>query len=234
MGISYLRNGTWADVSREERLFCAHLFVRARGNVLDFVTLLSATTNLKLSPQANWDVGYEVCFYRDIMAAGLARNVDAERKFSLKRTFDLCLFSDQHIVVIEAKAYEAFTSEQATYFERDLTDIPALLGQPVEVSLIALASSKYFAAFDRFGRGSALKPFGQARLTWLQLANHYHDQLFARADALYRGDPARLVEAETRSLIYPRRRPDELKQQLRDEIAQRQRVLAEIERESEG
>jgi hypothetical protein len=186
MGITYFGGKTWGEVSREERYFCAELCFSARENLVDFVTLLATSTKLDLDPNANWDLGYEVCLYRDIIARGLSASHRHDRKFSLKRTFDLCLFSDSHIVVIEAKAYESFTAKQAAHFESDLRDIPALLGRPVQVSLVALASSRYFAAFDKFGRSSALKPFKGARLTWAQLAIRYNNPAFDLAEGLYK------------------------------------------------
>ena len=41
MKFDYLNNNSWSDISREERLFCAHLYWRIRGDVMKFVEWLN-------------------------------------------------------------------------------------------------------------------------------------------------------------------------------------------------
>ncbi|MDQ3439304.1 MAG: hypothetical protein M3478_03020, partial [Planctomycetota bacterium] len=112
--------------------------------------------------------------------------------FSLKRTFDLCLFSEEVIVVIEAKAHQLFTAQQGMSFADDAQAIQRLIPSSPKVHLLALASSRYFEAFDAYGRAAALESFS-ARLTWKQLESEYHVPLFGRAESIYR--PERLIDS---------------------------------------
>src|SRR4051812_14610995 len=106
MGLSYFGHKTWAEITREERVFCAELYQVIRADPRRFTQFLNRVTDLVLIPEVFWDVGYEVCFYRDV----LDHRGEAKRGsgYSLKRTFDLCLFSEDVIVVIEAKAHQLF------------------------------------------------------------------------------------------------------------------------------
>ena len=109
MGLSYLEGRSWWEVSREERFFCAQLFhLVQQGGLVRFLSYLNARHDAGLVVDANWELAYEVCFYRDLwQSRGKKR-----RPFSKKRTFDLCLFSDETIVVIEAKAQQKFDDDQ--------------------------------------------------------------------------------------------------------------------------
>jgi hypothetical protein len=125
---------------------------------------------LYLSPYTNWEVGFEVCFFRDLILAH-EESVGEMKKngrgdfsgkmkkngrgdFSGKRTFDLCLFSDEELVIIEAKAHEGLTSDQCNVIKNDQEKIiklyKALEGlkgknsHPNHIKLVILASSYYF------------------------------------------------------------------------------------------
>lgn len=54
--------------------------------------------------------------------------------------------------------------------------------------VVALASTQYFANAARYGRPGTLTMF-DGRLTWLQLAEHYPDELLRQADGLYKLRP---------------------------------------------
>lgn len=185
-GLKWLNNRNWSEITRDERFFCAHLYNKILGHqsgVQGFVRVINEMCQLNLPVDANWELGYEVCFYRDVMFDDAAKY---DERLSLKRTFDLCLFSDNEIVIIEAKAYQAFDSKQTEEFVRDRECIKNILNIPVTVVLIPLASSHYKDTFDN----SPLKEsFGCELLTWGRLADVYENSdpksILARADIIY-------------------------------------------------
>jgi hypothetical protein len=77
----------------------------------------------------DWEVGYEVCFYRDILKLyghgvkekmeDLIAKIGPNAVNLIKRTFDLVLFSSDTIVIIEAKSAEGLTTEQFKEFKID-------------------------------------------------------------------------------------------------------------------
>lgn len=185
-GISWLGNRNWSEITRDERFFCAHLYNKVLAHedgVKGFVRLINETCHLNLPVDTNWELGYEVCFYRDVMFDDAAK---CDERLSLKRTFDLCLFSDNEVVIIEAKAYQAFDGKQTEEFVRDRECIRNILNIPVTVVLVPLASSHYKDTFDN----SPLKDrFGCELLTWKRLADVYENgdpkSTLARADMIY-------------------------------------------------
>ena len=148
----------WLDVSREERLFCAHLyeFLRKNGNCVKFLDSLDvASKEVEVSQDAlredNYEVGYEVCFYRDLSRAHYKRElVSKGGEFPPKRTFDFCLFGEKHIVIVEAKAHSRFNSKQLEWLGCEKKKIKRLFkklgveSQDVEIVIVCLASSKLF------------------------------------------------------------------------------------------
>jgi hypothetical protein len=113
MGLSYLKGLSWKDVTREERFFCAHLHnLMQQEGVSKFVSYLNNKHGTSLPVEANWEVAYEACFYRDLWHY---RGKEG-KPFSPKRTFDLCILSDVAINVIEAKSHQKFESEQLKHF----------------------------------------------------------------------------------------------------------------------
>ena len=106
MGLRYLKNNvSWSKVTREERFFCAHLYFLIKEEGLSkFVGYLSEVHNMSLPVDANWEAAYEACFYRDFWYHWDKKG----ELFSKKRTFDLCLLSDDMIIVIEAKSNQEF------------------------------------------------------------------------------------------------------------------------------
>ena len=109
MGLTYLNGNSWAQVSREERFFCAQLFNLIQSDdIKGFIQYLNSNHSLSLDECANWEIAYEVCFYRDLWQ----HRRRSGTLFSPKRTFDLCLFSDSAIIVIEAKAHQEFDANQ--------------------------------------------------------------------------------------------------------------------------
>jgi hypothetical protein len=184
MGISYLRDQPWSAWTREERYFCAILFGHAAKEPEAFATWMVEAAGLELNPEGVWDLGYEVCFYRDYLwQLGLSAR---QLGLPAKRTFDLCLFGERDLVVIEAKVCEPYGGAQNEDFARDKARIAGLPGlEGVNVQVVALASSQYFVNATRFGRPGTLAMF-DGRISWQQVAARYDDPLLRRADGMYR------------------------------------------------
>jgi hypothetical protein len=191
MAARYFGGKSWSEVTREERVFCAELYFHIRRDPDDFVRFLrslKSVSNLPESFGGPWDVGYEVCLYRDYLHC-FRRQDKGSGQWSLKRTLDLALFSDTGVIVIEAKAAEGFSSKQAKDLLKDRKAIPRLFRTEIPLHFIALASSRYFKAYDKYGKGPALKPF-DGRLYWRDCAEYFgNDRLLKRAEDIYPHEP---------------------------------------------
>lgn len=169
--LPYLHGRTWASITREERFFCAELYfvLRRLPTLRPFIAWLNAQGNAQQLPEDDlWDVGYEVCFYRDhIHAFGFGGTTsirdkvvpDTDLPFMVKRTYDLALFHSGHLVIIEAKAQQGWDRKQLDSLGRDRKDVKAMFkgkGQPeIEVHAILLAQKKHLAPMrDKQGVGS--------------------------------------------------------------------------------
>ncbi|MCB9190283.1 MAG: hypothetical protein H6602_01270 [Flavobacteriales bacterium] len=162
-------NKRWSEITRDERFFCAELYQTFKDDPYGLVALI--WDNNKLSkkigdkPKAGaWELGFEVCYYRDVIHFRSSRldnthpeSCDSIRKleitswdpsysgsktfFPMKRTFDLCLFSDEQLIVIEAKVQQGFNSDQLRSFEEDRKLIKALhREEEIDVKIIGLFS----------------------------------------------------------------------------------------------
>ena len=177
MPISYLKGHSWSDLTREERYYCYILYSYARVDAAEFARWLNQKCGLSLDLRSEWDLGLEVCFYRDYLWHQERRV--RETRFSPKRTFDLCLFGENDIVIIETKVDQPFDREQNAAFAADRTAIPQLLeSEKVRVSLIALASSKYLSSATHLDQFSGT-------LSWADVHQKYGDRLLKQADDLY-------------------------------------------------
>ena len=220
MPFSYLSNKNWVEITREERLFCSHLYHRIKDekDIKSFVDNLNTLkspinefkNNISLESKNHWEAGFEVCFYRDLLKErgigvkkdreSLLKSVGKESVDNLiKRTFDLALFSEDVIVIIEAKASQGISRKQFKEFEKDEELITKLfkhlhLKVPA-IRLIILASSSFFVSKSF----SSLKGVGRnliiekqkrneckvnALLSWEQMNDILPDKLFERAEAL--------------------------------------------------
>ncbi len=187
-GWDYLGGRLWSQITRDERFFCQHLFNLVKGNkkINEFVGHINELAKLEgdemLPTESDWEIGFEVCFYRDIWHHRKQDHI----LYSPKRTFDLCLFSKKHIVIIEAKAQQGFGSDatQLEAFKNDREEIEKLeLG--VQVLIIALASSKYVYQ-DGTRRKLPDGIFDGQAITWKDLYECYPDHPeLCRADAIY-------------------------------------------------
>ncbi len=155
MNPNYNKN-PWSEVTRDERFFCAELYQIINNNKHPFNQLL-AEKGIIDSVHTEYDIGYEVCFYRDFICKyGYEHNgkenhqiktiKDKEENliFPPKRTFDLCLFLKDEIIIIEAKAQQGFKTDQLDEFTEDRRHLKDLLNiEDKNIKIIGLFSSKY-------------------------------------------------------------------------------------------
>lgn len=174
-GLSWLDGKTWEQVTREERYFCAELFfaIRQDADARRFVQFLNGEAQRPIQGE-NWNPAYEVCFYRDI----------GKPKFSRKRTFDLALFSDDAIILIEAKAHQPFKRKQLKRLDGDRKKVAECTGVSEErIFLVGLVSSKY-------SPGTETQIHFDLMTTWRDLASRFADndrskRIFSRTDEIY-------------------------------------------------
>lgn len=189
MALRYLDGKTWAEVTREERVFCQHLYSRLlQRGAPRFVEYLNAHLGLEADVDANWELVYEACFYRDLWQ----HRGRMGELYSPKRTFDLGLLSDDHIIVVEAKAQQSFDADQVAVFLRDKAQLVAETGVG-RVSLVALGSS-------RCSVPAAIRDSFDGRvLTWHELSIWLDDDAFLRrADDIFEGaEPRRAAQPTT-------------------------------------
>jgi len=191
--IPYFHGHSWSALSREERFYSFTLYEHARVDPTDFARWVAETAEPKfdIAGEDEWDIGVEVCLYRDLLwhrGEKTAREIG----FSPKRTFDLCLFGARTIIIIEAKAFLGFESEQNKMFAEDARRIGKLPEmKDVKVILVALASSKYFKAMDKRGDRQTLELFNGI-ISWAATFEKYRDTLLLQAEELYRSKIHRL------------------------------------------
>jgi hypothetical protein len=188
--ISYLLDkknnyGTWKSITRDERFFCCELYHEISNNPKKFIDWLILKINAHSQKIINhnefWEVGFEVCFYRDFIFEIGEKSGNKSIKgstFSQKRTFDLCLFSENYLIIIEAKAYDGFDTEQLESFKNDRKDLKKLLHSKVpEILLIGLKSSRYNPKKETHD-------FFDGMISWMDLAEIYPNDNFLRADSV--------------------------------------------------
>ncbi len=192
MSIPYLNGKPWSCWTRDECYFCSVLYCYARKDPAEFAAWLIGRTGLRAKTDGAWDLGYEVCLYRDFLwhIGKSARS----RELPQKRTFDLCLFGTRAVIVIEAKVFERFESKQAESVAQDKKLIPCLPGfERVKVYAIALATSRYFGNAAKHGRPETLNVFDGC-LTWGQAAKKYPDARLDQAENMYKMKAGRMLD----------------------------------------
>ena len=175
VGFSYLSGKSWTEVTRDERFFCQHLFsLIKRDGPAKFLAYVNRQARMSLPLDVDWEPAYEACFYRDLRH--LRGKTDP--LYSPKRTFDLCLFAEHTILIIEAKAQQGFDTDQLTSFAADRGEVKKLTG--VAAYVVGLTSSACPVT------PGCEKVFDGPLLTWRDLASIYdEDALLLRADAIY-------------------------------------------------
>lgn len=177
--ISYLHNKNWIDFSREERLFCAHLYFDIKKNVKRFIEFLNLKNDsIKNDIHAEWEIAYEVCFYRDWLK-NINQSIKDKPDYPQKRTFDLCLFSENKIIIIEAKAQQGFQSTQNESFEKDIKIIQKMFAEfkpetKISIEYCFLGQSK------NVDKEYALDV--QYKISWKEIFELYNDSIYNRAD----------------------------------------------------
>lgn len=184
MGFSYLAGNKWEDITRDERLFCAHLFFAARNKIQPLLQLLLEKGAINAAEsENNWEIAYEVCFYRDYIfklgvngIKSIGRTLFSHLR---KRTFDLCLFSEKKMIIIEAKAQQRFGTKQLKYFTNDINQLKELIDHCPEIVLVGLASSRYSPKKET-------REIFHSLLNWKELSDLYQDPRFLQADNVFR------------------------------------------------
>lgn len=202
MSIPYLGAQSWADITREERTYCADVFSAAKDNIPRFIECINKCAGIRkqgiyFEPHDSWEIGFEVCFYRDLLRS-VGRSVYGSQ-FANKRTFDLCLFSPANLVIIEAKVTSRFDRRQGAQLERDPDAIRMAIrtchpkAAIPRITVLGLTSATYVNNLLRY---SEVQPrYLHGFLTWAQLSASYPEQpSFNRAERLYR----EMLAAQTR------------------------------------
>lgn len=184
MGLRYFGGKSWGEVTREERVFCAVLWQYLRQDPMPFLERLRQSVLPNLVTQGHWEAGFEVCLYRDVRKMqGLPMR---DSGFSQKRTFDIVLFGDTRIIIVEAKAQQGFEEKQAASFEIDADSVQRLLGATSpQVDLIALTGSQYSGSKRRDATSRGSRFFEGRIVTWNDVYTLYPDPFFSRADEIY-------------------------------------------------
>ena len=179
-----------------------------------FITQLNnLDRNIQLESNKEWDIGFEVCFYRDLLycygnkekpirVVNEKREKEGLPKFPEKRTFDLCLFSEDEILIIEAKAQQGLESEQCDTFKNDVENIKELFSEidiPMspEIKLVLIASSNYLKS-PSFKRENGIgkrfieenRDLVSGRVSWKSISTiteySYNKEIYERADNSYK------------------------------------------------
>lgn len=180
----------WLEITREERYFCAELFFEIKNDIKKFIRFLNAHTKLNLDEGQEWEIGYEVCFYRDYLF-DKGKGVKSST-YHDKRTFDLCLFSNTHIIVIEAKVDQSFYPKQLESLQNDVeNDIYSVLKLNKEDLTIQGA-----LLFSTYRRPTIAHNF--AEFDWDQLSKYYKDnKYFSIANQVPRKPKPKRIKAQS-------------------------------------
>ncbi|MBK9391751.1 MAG: hypothetical protein IPN68_16750 [Bacteroidetes bacterium] len=188
MPLHYFKDKSWKQITREERFFCAVLYFKIENRPKEFVEWLIKQKHCKLPidlTNSTWEVGYEVCLYRDWVKEYGWQGENSINKTDFralkKRTFDLCFFSEGNIILIEAKANCGYDRTQLPIFEKEKEQVAKLFGKEEdEIFLVSIHSSKYNP------KESTKKVFS-GYIHWNDLiSTEFHDDTFKRANECYR------------------------------------------------
>ena len=65
MQFEYLGGSRWSDLTRDERFFCQRLYEIVKSDSVEgFARHISQILFLGLPLGGEWEISYEVCFYR--------------------------------------------------------------------------------------------------------------------------------------------------------------------------
>ena len=198
MKISYFQknNGEqvkWDNITRDERYFCSELFHNLKSDQTSFLSLVKKGVNeekddkerldfLKNIETEKFDVGFEVCFYRDMLKWNQLEIGKTELPH--KRTFDLALFSEDAIIIIEAKAQQGFDTKQLIEFKKDKRRVKKLF------DIIKMKVPKIFIVglhSGRYAPKSKTISYFDSMIKWDDIAEKYTDSkdIFIHANDIY-------------------------------------------------
>lgn len=145
-------NKTWDEITREERAFCLVLYNLINKKPGCFVENLlckhlpiNPAIKKELRGEEDWQVGFEVALYRDLIHYSKVNNSDEQFKSALTkmkdyyceyknkisksyksllkglmaRKFDLALMGKKTFIIIEAKAAQEFSTEEVHMVNAD-------------------------------------------------------------------------------------------------------------------
>lgn len=188
MGFSYFDGKRWEDITREERYFCSELFHYFKGREHELLKLLQDKdllnkidlTEEELKEDYKWELGYEVCFYRDFYKFRNEVN-----KHSPKRTFDFCLFSENRIIIIEAKVHQGFTEKQLSHLQQDATEMKKVINKDEDdsfkINTMAICSSNYIKSC----RDTTKERF-DLMLSWMDIFEFSNLGVFEKANNIFK------------------------------------------------
>jgi hypothetical protein len=167
------------------------LFILAEADLPRFVQVVNELGGVNLDPNEYWEIGYEVCFFRDIRKSA-GQHVPL---ISPKRTFDLCLMSEKHLVIIEAKCAERFNVTQLNDFSEDLERFETLKKflpefDGVSIITIGLVAENYLKELQTSENQSYRKAFttGTKLMTWEDVSKKYRqDKELEKAGKIFEG-----------------------------------------------
>lgn len=177
MGFSYLGGKNWSEITRDERTFCADLYMvlQDEDKLRTFTNWLIQESNLgEIDTSNEIEIGFEVALLRDVLFDyELSEKQKAANKIkikgALKRTLDLAIFLPNDLIIIEAKAAESLTNKQMNDFIKDDKAINLLissLGRKCpNIHLVGLVSGEY-----KFGSDTK-KNFNNRIITWNAIEN---------------------------------------------------------------
>lgn len=176
-GFSYLGGKTWNQITRDERTFCADLYMvlQNKDKLRSFTDWLIKQCDLgSMDTENEIEIGFEVTFLRDVLfeyELSVGQKVPGKKRIKgpLKRTLDLAIFLPNDIIIIEAKAAESLTTKQMKDFEKDESSIRALMNalkrESPNVHLVGLVSPEYTPSKETLNR------FKNRIFTWQQIEN---------------------------------------------------------------
>jgi hypothetical protein len=172
MSKTYLLNKDWTEITREERYFTAVLFESLRKDIKPFLSLLKRKgINVEPETPEKYEPAFEICFYRDLLFAydkGIRSSL-----YPVKRTFDLAIFSENHIILFEAKANQSFSTKQLDDFKKDkrlITQLLHELGKECpKIDLVVIFSDKYTPTDETLPKDDF------SRIKWSEIAEKYND-----------------------------------------------------------
>jgi hypothetical protein len=176
--MEYFNGKTWNEITREERVFCAELYFKLRENIKPFLE------KYQIDSQNKYEIGYEVCFYRDIL-----KEYELDNPFPPKRTFDLALFSENEIYIFEAKCQQSFKNSDLGTYKKDKNLIEKLFKKIKEEKRLELNIPKIYLwaiISENYKPNKKTQEIFDKIISWEDIVDIYHCEIFNRANKIYK------------------------------------------------